>query len=119
MAAQRKESRMSPLEALQDVRYLKVKGKSYAVVDADEWEELISRLEDLEDQIAVKEVYAELDRAGGDKRKAGWKSLDEFEKELSSERVQSRHLSASTKGTKKSARPRAKPGPARVQGTPR
>ena len=105
---------MSALEALQDVRYLKVKGKSYAIVDADEWEEFISRVEDMEDEKAVKEVYAELDRAGGDKRKAGWKTWSEFEKELESERVQSRHLSASATGNKKPARQRAKPRTAGV-----
>ena len=57
---------MNALQAVQDVRYVTVKGKRFAVIDADEWEELIERIEDLEDIQVFKEAMSKLDAAGGD-----------------------------------------------------
>lgn len=73
---------MNGLEALQSVQYVTAKGKRFAVVDADSWEAMIEWLEDVEDRDVLKKSLAELDQAGGDRAKAGWRSWDEVQAEL-------------------------------------
>jgi len=48
------------------------KGKSYAVLSADEWEALIEWLETLEDLEVVRKAFADLKAACGDRKKADW-----------------------------------------------
>jgi len=69
---------MTPLEAVQTVQYVMVKDKRFAVIEAEEWEALIEWLETLEDLQVVKEAYAELAAAGGDRAKAGWLRWEEI-----------------------------------------
>ncbi len=63
---------MSGLEALQSVQFITVKGKRLAVVGLDDWEALIEWLETLEDIQVVRQAFAELKAAGGNRQRAGW-----------------------------------------------
>jgi hypothetical protein len=63
---------MSAMQALQSVQFIRSKGKSYAVLSADEWEALIEWLETLEDLEVVRKAFADLKAAGGDRKEAGW-----------------------------------------------
>jgi len=73
---------MTALEALQSVQFVTVKGKRFALVNADDWEGLIEWLETLEDLETAKQAILELSAAGGDRKKAGWLEWDAVEAEL-------------------------------------
>jgi len=73
---------MTALEALQSVQFVSVKGKRFALVNADDWEGLIEWLETLEDIEIAKRAVAELKAAGGDREKAGWLEWDAVEADL-------------------------------------
>ncbi len=63
---------MTGPDALQSVQFITAKGKRFAVVSAEDWEAMIEWLETLEDIQAVRQAFAELKAAGGDRRRAGW-----------------------------------------------
>lgn len=63
---------MTGLEALQNVQYVTVQGKRFAVIDAADWEALLEWLETIEDVEAAQRAYAQLKEAGGDRFAAGW-----------------------------------------------
>ena len=63
---------MTGLELLQSVQFATVKGKRFAVLNADDWEALIEWLETLEDENIAKKALPDLKAAGGSRRKAGW-----------------------------------------------
>ena len=67
---------MIAAEALQTVRFVTVKGRRFAVLDAEDWEALVEWVEDLEDTQIVRAAFAELSAAGGDRRRAGWLAWD-------------------------------------------
>jgi hypothetical protein len=73
---------MTALEVLQSVEFVTVKGKRFALVNADGWEALIEWLETVEDVDNAKEAMAELKAAGGDRENAGWLEWDAVEAEL-------------------------------------
>lgn len=73
---------MTALEALQSVQFITVKGKRFALVNADDWEALIEWLEAVEDVDIAKQAMAGLKAAGGDREKAGWLEWDAVEVEL-------------------------------------
>jgi len=73
---------MTGLEALQNVQYVTVKGKRFAVIDADDWEALLEWLETVEDVEAAEQAYAQLDEAGGDRAAAGWLKWEDVGQEL-------------------------------------
>ena len=73
---------MTALEALQSVQFVTVKGKRFALVNADDWEGLIEWLETLEDVETAKQAMADLRAAGGNRKKAGWLEWDAVEAEL-------------------------------------
>ena len=73
---------MTGSEALQSVQFVTVKGKRFALVNADDWEGLIEWIETLEDIGNAKEAVAELKAAGGDRKVAGWLEWDAVEAEL-------------------------------------
>jgi hypothetical protein len=73
---------MTGLEALQSVQFVTLKGKRFAVVNADDWEALIEWIETLEDVDIAKQAIAELKAAGGDRKQAGWLEWDSVEAEL-------------------------------------
>ena len=73
---------MLGLEALQSVQYVTVKGKRFAVVDAEDWEALIEWLETIEDLEIARQAVAALRKADGDREKAGWLQWDEVRGEL-------------------------------------
>lgn len=73
---------MTALEALQSVQFITVKGKRFALVNADDWEAVIEWIQTLEDVDIAKEAIAELKAAGGDREKAGWLEWDAVEAEL-------------------------------------
>jgi hypothetical protein len=73
---------MTGLEALQAVQYVTVGTERFAVIDLKDWESLIEWLETLEDVQSAKEAFAELNAAGGDRERAGWKRWDEVKEEL-------------------------------------
>lgn len=71
---------MSGLEILQSVQYVTVEGKRLAVVDAEDWESLIERLETLEDIEAAEQALEELKAASGDRQRAGWLRWDDVKR---------------------------------------
>jgi len=73
---------MTALEALQSVQFVTVKGKRFALVNADDWEAVIEWIQTLEDVDIAKEAIAELKAAGGEREKAGWLEWDAVEAEL-------------------------------------
>ncbi len=73
---------MSGLEALQSVQFVTAKGRRLAVLDAEDWEALIEWLETLEDAQTVRQAFAELKAAGGDRKRAGWLEWKTVAKEL-------------------------------------
>ncbi|HBY96565.1 MAG: hypothetical protein M5U01_31340 [Ardenticatenaceae bacterium] len=73
---------MLGLDALQSVQYVTVKGKRLAVVSADDWEALIEWLETLEDVQTAREAFADLEAAGGDRKRAGWLEWEAVEGDL-------------------------------------
>ena len=73
---------MLGLEALQSVQYVTVKGKRFAVLDADDWEALVEWLETLEDLEIARQASVALQRARGRREKAGWLRWDDVKGEL-------------------------------------
>ena len=73
---------MTGLEAVQNVQFVTVKQKRFAVIEADEWEALVAWLERLEDLYIFKESYAELNAAGGDRQRAGWRLWEDVRDEI-------------------------------------
>ena len=73
---------MTGLEALQNVQYVEAKGKKFAVVREEEWETLIEWLETLEDLQVAQTAAAELEKAGGDRERAGWLRWEDVRDEL-------------------------------------
>ena len=63
---------MSGIEALQSVQFITAKGKRFAVINAEDWEALVEWIETLEDRQIVRQGFAELRAAGGDRKRAGW-----------------------------------------------
>src|SRR5262249_16293072 len=78
----RRKDTMSGLEALQSVQFVTAHGKRFAVLSADDWEALIDWLETLEDTRIARQAYAELQAAGGDRKRAGWLEWDAVADEL-------------------------------------
>ncbi len=70
------------LESLPSVRFVAVKGKRLAVLNADGGETLIEWLEDLEDLQIARTVLAKQKAADRDCERAGWLKWDEVEAEL-------------------------------------
>ncbi len=73
---------MTGSDALQSVQFVTVKGKRFAVLDADDWEALVEWIETVEDTQAARDAYEALKKAGGDRDKAGWVKWDDVEKDL-------------------------------------
>jgi hypothetical protein len=73
---------MTGLDVLQSVQFVTVQGKRLAVVSAEDWETLVEWLETLEDIAIAQQAFAQLQRAGGDRAKAGWHKWTEIEGEL-------------------------------------
>ena len=73
---------MTGIEALQSVQYVTVKGKRVAVVSMDDWEMLLEWLETLEDRQIARQAYEGLEKAGGDRERAGWLRWDDVKAEL-------------------------------------
>ena len=73
---------MTGLEALQNVQFVTVQGKRFAVVDADDWEALLEWLETIEDVEAAEQAYAQLKERGRDRSAAGWVNWEVASQEL-------------------------------------
>ena len=73
---------MNGLEALQSVKYVNVKGKRLAVIDANDWETLIEWLETVEDLQIAKGAFSELKSFNGDRAKAGWLKWEDVKEDL-------------------------------------
>ncbi|MGQ9585360.1 MAG: hypothetical protein ACUVXG_08165 [Anaerolineae bacterium] len=73
---------MTGLEALQSVQFVTVKGKRLAILSAEDWEALVEWLETLEDLKIAQDAFAELEMAGGDRRRAGWLRWEDAEGDL-------------------------------------
>ncbi len=69
-------------EVLQSVQFVTVKGKRLAVLTAEDWEALVEWVEMLEDLHIAQKALADLQAAGGDRRRAGWREWSDAEKEL-------------------------------------
>ena len=64
---------MSGLDILQSVQFVTAKGKRLAILSAEDWESLVEWLETLEDLQIARHACAELEAAGGDRQRAGWR----------------------------------------------
>jgi PHD/YefM family antitoxin component YafN of YafNO toxin-antitoxin module len=73
---------MTGIDALQSVQFVTKRGKRLAVLSADDWESLIEWLETLEDVQIAKNAFADLKRAKGSRRRAGWVQWDAIKDEL-------------------------------------
>ena len=73
---------MLGLDVLQSVQYVTVKGKRFAVLEAEDWDALIEWLETLEDLEIARQATDMLRKAGGDRKRAGWLKWDEVRGEL-------------------------------------
>ncbi|RIK42067.1 MAG: hypothetical protein DCC55_10020 [Chloroflexi bacterium] len=73
---------MTALEAVQNVQFVTIKEKRFAVIEAEEWEALVEWLETLEDLQVFKESYKQLEQAGGNREKAGWLRWEEVRDEV-------------------------------------
>jgi hypothetical protein len=73
---------MSGIDALQSVQFVTRKGKRFAVLSADDWESLIEWLETVEDVQIARQALAELKKAKGNRRRAGWREWKAVEDEL-------------------------------------
>lgn len=73
---------MTGSDVLQSVQFITVKGKRFAVLDAEDWEALVEWIETVEDTQAARDAYQALKDAGGDRKKAGWVKWDDVEKDL-------------------------------------
>ena len=73
---------MSGIDALQSVRFVTVKGKRLAILDADGWEALIEWLETLQDLEIARTALQELKAAGNDRERIGWVPWDEAREQL-------------------------------------
>ena len=73
---------MTGLEALQSVQYVTLKGKRFAILDAEDWEALVEWLETLEDLGIARQALAALKKANGNREKAGWLPWEEIRGEL-------------------------------------
>jgi hypothetical protein len=73
---------MTGLDALRSVQFVTMKGKRLAVLSADDWESLIEWLETLEDVHTARQAFAELKKAKGSRRRAGWLEWDAVKDEL-------------------------------------
>ncbi len=73
---------MTALEVIQSVRYITVRDKRYAFVDAEEWESIVDWIETLEDLQVFRQATAELEAAGNDPEQAGWLRWDDIRDEL-------------------------------------
>ena len=73
---------MTGLDALRSVQFVTKNGKRLAVLSADDWEALIEWLETVEDADIVREAFAELKAAKGNRRRAGWLEWDAVKDEL-------------------------------------
>lgn len=73
---------MTALEAVQNVQFVTIKEKRFAVIEAEEWEALVEWLETLEDLQVFKESYEQLEQAGGNREKAGWLRWEEVRDEV-------------------------------------
>jgi hypothetical protein len=63
---------MSGLDNLQSVQFVTVKGRRFALLDADDWDALVEWLETLEDARITQAALEALKTAGGDRDQAGW-----------------------------------------------
>ena len=73
---------MTGLEALQNVQFVTVQGKRFAVVDGDDREALLEWLETIEDVEAAEQAYAQLKERGRDRSAAGWVNWEVASQEL-------------------------------------
>jgi hypothetical protein len=73
---------MSGLEALQSVQFVTIKDRRFAVVSLEDWEALIEWLETLEDIDIVRQAFADLKAANGDRKRAGWLRWTDVEEEI-------------------------------------
>lgn len=97
---------MDLFSAVSKVHIVPIKGKRFAIIDLDEWERLVERCEDAEDEDVAKQYVAE--SAKGDGKIPGTLTLEEFKMEMEAyERISSKRNSKSSPGRKKIARQRA------------
>jgi hypothetical protein len=73
---------MTALDALQSVQFVTKNGQRLAVLRAEDWENLMEWLETVEDANVVRQAYAELKAAKGNRKRAGWHKWDDVKDEL-------------------------------------
>ena len=57
---------------MQSVQFVTANGKRFAILSADDWEDLVEWLETLDDIQVSQQAFNELKAAGGDRKRAGW-----------------------------------------------
>lgn len=69
-------------EVLTSVQFLTAGGRRLAVLDADEWEELVEWLEAIEDVQVARIALEQLRAAEGNPEAAGWLHWEDVQHEL-------------------------------------
>lgn len=73
---------MIQADVLQSVQFVTVKGKRFAVIDAEEWEELVEWVESLQDIELARQALGVFEQAGRKREKLGWQKWDDVSGEL-------------------------------------
>jgi hypothetical protein len=73
---------MSGIDSLRSVQFINLRGKRFAVLSAEDWEELIDWLETLDDAQIARQAMDELRAAKGNRKRAGWRKWQEARDEL-------------------------------------
>ena len=72
---------MSTYTMRQKPQFLQAGDQRLVVLDAADWEQLVTRLEEREDDEDISDAVTELRLAEGDPSKAGWLKWDELAKQ--------------------------------------
>jgi hypothetical protein len=73
---------MTALDALQSVQFVTVNGRRLAVLNAEDWENMVEWLETLEDVVIAKDACRALQTANGNRQHAGWLRWDDVKEEI-------------------------------------
>ncbi|WP_204103478.1 MULTISPECIES: hypothetical protein [Spirulina sp. CCY15215] len=73
---------MTALNLLRSLKFQELEGKQVAILELEDWHNLLNFLETLEDIQIVKTALHDLQETEGDRQKAGWLKWNEVEEEL-------------------------------------
>ncbi|MBI4675667.1 MAG: hypothetical protein HY741_28825 [Chloroflexi bacterium] len=69
-------------DVLQSVQFVTVKGKRFAVIDAEDWEALVEWVESLQDVALARQALDMLKESGRQREQLEWKEWDKVAGEI-------------------------------------